>query len=323
VNNQHASRDFYDRRDGEHVIWPNFFIVGAANSGTTSMYAVLRQHPQVFLPALKEPHFFAQIQPSYEQRYLRTLINDQGNYLKLFHHAGGFRAIGEASPSYLWSREAPKRIRQKIPHAKIIVLLRDPVERAYSHYLMNVREGLEDLSLFEALQRDWTAEKKGWSISHLYVELGLYADQVGRFIDTFGRDQVRIVMFDELTASMQNGKSVIAETCEFLGLDSIPVPRLNASVAENGFGVARWEWARRMAGSNLIRRAGQLAVPSSFGANHAIKRLVFQRYFVKAIPKPPIDQRAKEFLCSLYEPDVHCLEQLLGCKLARLRRSWY
>ncbi len=304
------------------MIWPNFFIVGAANSGTTSLYGYLKQHPDVFLPALKEPHYFAQLTPSREQRYLRTIIRDESSYLRLFHRAQAYKAIGEASPSYLWEPEAPYRIRRAIPDAKIIILLRDPVERAYSHYLMDVREGLQDLAFREALHRDWHQNKKGWSVSHLYVELGLYASQVRRYLEVFGPEQVLILMFEELTKSALNGKSVVVDVLRFLDLDVAPLPDIDTSLAENGFAAARWSWARRMAGANWVRRAGQILVPVSLGSNHTIKKMVYQRYFVKAVPKPPMDQQAGVWLRSIFEPDLKLLEALVGHVLPDLRHSW-
>src|SRR5690242_1471908 len=104
--------------------WPNFFIVGAASCGTTSLYTYLKQHPAVFLPALKEPHYFAQLCPAWDQRYLFTYVTEEKDYLALFSKAVGFKAIGEASPSYLWCPEAAARIHGVAPRAKIIALLR-------------------------------------------------------------------------------------------------------------------------------------------------------------------------------------------------------
>jgi hypothetical protein len=305
------------------MIWPNFFIVGAANSGTTSLYGYLKQHPDVFMPALKEPHYFAQLTPSRDQRFLRTIIRDEPAYLRLFHRAQHYRAIGEASPSYLWEPNAPYRIRRAIPHAKIIILLRDPVERAYSHYLMDVREGLQELPFREALQRDWTQGKKGWSVSHLYIELGLYAEQVRRYLEVFGPERVLILMFDELTKSALNGKSMVADVLAFLDLDVAPLADIDTSLAENGFAAARWAWTRRMAGANWVRRAGQILVPVSLGSNHTIKKLVYQRYFVKAVPKPPMDEQAGEWLRSIYAPDLSALEAIVGRELPELQRSWF
>ena len=87
------------------TIWPDFFLVGAQKAGTSSLYAYLRQHPDVFLPRIKEPHYFSQVRPSaeYEQIFLRT-ISKETDYQRLFSEAEGFRAVGEASVSYLWGR---------------------------------------------------------------------------------------------------------------------------------------------------------------------------------------------------------------------------
>jgi hypothetical protein len=304
------------------AIWPNFFIVGAASSGTTSLFTYLKQHPEVFLPALKEPHYFAQLRPSYEQRYLFTYVSTESDYLALFSKAGGCKAIGEASPSYLWCPEAPARIARAVPAARIIILLRDPVERAYSHYLMNLREGLQRRPFFEALQEDWRRPQKGWGVSQLYVELGLYAEQVKRYLATFGPEQVRIVLFDEMRRGSENRKAALAGVLEFIGADADYIDRIDMSYAENSFGVARWPWAQRLAGSNWARRAGQILVPRRIGANHAIKRLIFQRFFVKSVPRPKIDPDARQWLCEIFEPDLRALEALLGRELPALRRSW-
>jgi Sulfotransferase family len=106
--------------------WPDFFIVGAANSGTTSLYMWLNQHPQIFLPPLKEPHYFSQVKPSYEQRYLRTYVTEEKEYLKLFRKEAGYRAVGETSSSYLFTAEAPLRIRHAVPNAKVIFCFGTP-----------------------------------------------------------------------------------------------------------------------------------------------------------------------------------------------------
>ena len=125
-------------------ILPNFFIVGAPRAGTTSLYRYLRRHPQVFMPAVKEPHFFANINPDPDQRHLFPAM-DEGQYVRLFRGALHYRAIGEASPSYLVTKGAAERIKARVPNAKIIMLLRDPTERAFSHYLMDIRDGLQSL----------------------------------------------------------------------------------------------------------------------------------------------------------------------------------
>src|SRR5581483_12072093 len=119
----------------EEFIWPNFYIVGAVKSGTTSLWASLKRHPQVFLPKVKEPYFF---------NCPRTLnVSDSGvissdlrEYQNLYRPGRGFNAIDDATPNYLVSPPAAPQIHQICPQAKIIIILRDPVERAYAHYLM-------------------------------------------------------------------------------------------------------------------------------------------------------------------------------------------
>ena len=310
------------RYSAQVAVWPNFFIVGAANSGTTSLYTCLNQHPQVFLPALKEPHYFAHVRPAYEQRYMRTYITEENAYLRLFRRGVEYPAVGEASPSYLFDAEAPSRIRRVLPNAKIIMLLRDPVERAHSHYLMDVREGVQREQFYRAIEEDWYRSRKGWGVSHLYVELGLYAEQVRRYLSTFGGKRVLILMFEELRRASENGKSALAKVLRFLQVDPHYLDRIDTSHAENSYGVARWSWARRLAGSNRVRRVGQILVPPRLGSNQAVKRLIFQRFFVKTAPRPEMDSRAKDLLCSIFDPNIRALEELLQRRLPELRHTW-
>jgi hypothetical protein len=302
------------------VNWPNFFIVGAANSGTTSLYTYLNQHPEVFLPTLKEPHYFSQIRPAYEQRYMRTYVTDERTYLRLFRKAGGYKAIGEASTSYLSDPEAHQRIQNVAAKAKIIIILRDPVERAHSHYLMDVREGRQNVNFFEALRDDWSRKEKGWGVSQLYVELGMYAEQVKRYLRAFGPQQVLILMSEDLKGA--SAQRTLMTVLRFIEVDLSYLSQMDTSYVENGFGVVRWSWTRRIAGSNLARRVGQTLVPMSMGSNHTIKRLIFQPYFVRPAPKPEIDPLARDWLAAIFDPDIRELERVLCRRLPNLRRTW-
>ena len=126
---------------------PDFFIVGAAKSGTTSLYSYVRQHPEVFLPSMKEPRFF--VDPDYfggDALGHLTQVRDLDEYLGLFAGAPECARVGEASPVYLYSRGTAERIRGFRPDASIVAILRNPVDRAYSHYWLHVRLGAERLS---------------------------------------------------------------------------------------------------------------------------------------------------------------------------------
>lgn len=304
--------------------WPDFFIVGAQNGATTSLYWHLRRHPQVFMPALKEPHHFSQLAPPHRLRYLITQVPSPSAYLDLFARGRQARVMGEASTSYLWEPQAAKRIYRKNPDALIIAILRDPVERAYSHYLMDRREGWQNRPFFEAIQTDYAAVRKGYGISRLYVELGLYYEQIKRYIDLFGPSRVKVITFDRFRP-----KAVSAEQCGlarevalFLGIDPPKMAQADLERVENEFRVARFNWTGRVAGSWVARRIGQLLISPRHGSIYAIKRMVFEPLFLKRAPRPPIDPEAKAWLISIYRNDVAALENLLRRPLPALRYSW-
>jgi Sulfotransferase domain len=294
-------------------IWPNFFLVGAAKAGTTSIYSYLSQHPDVFFPVIKEPHFFTQVRPAPEQKFLIEAVTKRTAYLRLYNHATAHRVIGDASPSYLWHPEVPQRIRAEVPRAKVAIILRDPVERAYSHYLMDYREGAQGKPFYEALLDDMHRPEKGWGVSYLYYELGLYAEQVQRYLEIFTPEQVKILMFDDFR---RDARMVLCEIAAFLGLDPNPLAHIDTSRKYNSYAAPRNQYLRRVAGAKLSRILGQALIPHSLGA------LIFERFFLKQAPKPSLDSRAKELLCSLYDPELSKLEKLLSRRLPELRHSW-
>jgi hypothetical protein len=296
-----------------HEIWPNFFLVGAAKAGTTSIYTYLSQHPDVFFPSIKEPHFFTQVRPSPEQRFLIEAITKRGAYLRLYARAANHIIIGDASPSYLWHPEVPHRIRAAVPQAKIAIILRDPVERAYSHYLMDYREGAQDRPFYQALLDDMRRPGKGWGISYLYYELGLYAEQVRRYLDAFKPERVKILMFEDFR---RDAGAVLHELADFLRLDPNPLAEIDTSRMYNSYAAPRSQLLRRVAGAKFSRILGQSLIPHWVGA------YIFERFFLRQAPKPPLDPRARQLLCSLYDPELDKLETLLGRRLPELRHSW-
>lgn len=286
--------------------WPNFFIVGAPRAGTTSLYYYLQQHPQVFMSPFKEPHFFAQIKPSPDQSHLFYPM-DQARYLRLFrgampHHA----AIGEASPSYLVTEGAAARIKAVIPQARIIIMLRDPVERAFSHYLMDVRDGVQTLPFLEALVRDHEAPAKGWGISRLYVEEGLYCNSIKRYLHFFGRQHVAVSYCEALAL---NAEAVVRHVLEFLSLDSALLPAPADYRVHNAFSVSRNGISQRVIKSKWLRRFAAPLVPPSWRAK------LVPSLLHKEARKPLLDPEAVRYLKQIFAPDLARLEDLLGCEL--------
>src|SRR5215210_1748036 len=154
---------------------PNFLVIGAGKSGTTSLYHYLRQHPDVYMSPVKEPLFFAaeggRIRfPGPDGRMISRAANPGAvtrmkDYRALFAGVSGKKAVGEASPQYLYTPEAPLRIKHYVPEAKLIAVLRNPVERAYSAFLHRTRLGREPLADFsEALRQEDSRMREGWGL---------------------------------------------------------------------------------------------------------------------------------------------------------------
>ena len=182
----------------------DFFVIGAARCGTTSLYHYLKQHPQVFLPNIKELNHFSQVEsldkedyelPKDETLHHTKIVKDFEAYSGLFQNAEKNQLKGDISPSYLWKKETARRIYDHNPEAKIIVSLRNPIHRAFSHYLMNVAVGYESLEGFEAALK---ADKNDiWGGGNLYLEWSSYFEGLKEFIDYFGRDNVLILLFED------------------------------------------------------------------------------------------------------------------------------
>lgn len=185
---------------------PNFLVIGAAKSGTTSLYYYLNQHPQIYMSRNKEPHFFVFEggKPSFHGPRDSTTIHDMlipdlESYRALFQEVTNEKAIGEASPLYLYYPEAIKRIKRYIPDVRLIVILRNPVERAFSSYTQMVRDSREPCDSFEqSLQEERMRIASGWWPIWHYKAVGYYYAQLKPYIDAFGHDQMRIYLNEDL-----------------------------------------------------------------------------------------------------------------------------
>lgn len=189
---------------------PDFVIIGAQRGGTTSLYYYLTEHPDVSRALRKEVHFF-------DRHY------DKGMdwYLAHFPTRVQPSAAGEASPNYLIHPEVPRRVHAAIPDAKFIALLRNPADRAYSHYQMKVRRGAETLSFEEAIAQERERLRRSpdpvsstWR-DYSYLTRGLYADQIERWWNVFPREQLLIVKSEDLYAEPER---ILHQTLAFLGL---------------------------------------------------------------------------------------------------------
>ena len=175
---------------------PNFICLGAAKSGTTTLCDILRQHPEIYIPSFKEPHFF-DIPENYK--------NGIDWYKKNYYRNALAKVIADFTPSYFFDKEAPKRIFESLGgKVKFVVILRNPVDRAYSHYLHSKRDGHEDLEFKEAIQHESSRlkqyEESGDYLSYLrqsYVSQGLYYDMLVRYLEYFSLDNFLFIQFEE------------------------------------------------------------------------------------------------------------------------------
>jgi hypothetical protein len=220
---------------------PNFFIVGAPKAGTTALYEYLGQHAQVYMSPLKEPNFFAsELRPANfseadrprihdEMRMLQAylhgdllekrfggLITTREDYLRLYRNASNEIAIGEATPCYLWSKTAPRNIAEKVPHAKIIISLRNPADRAFSQYLHMMTIGSVRKSFGDLVSAGLHTEHKHFGPTWPFLEFGRYYEQVKRYMDEFPKSQIHISLYEDLQLAPAR---LIAELFAFLGVD--------------------------------------------------------------------------------------------------------
>lgn len=189
---------------------PDFVIIGAQRGGTTSLYQYLTAHPDVGPAFRKEVHYFER-------------FHDKGLdwYLSHFPVRGEVPIVGEASPNYLIHPDAPERALGVVPHARLIALLRNPVDRAYSHYQMKVKRGIEPLSFEDALDKERERlsgsddpASPAWR-HYSYVERGLYVDQLQRWMAVFPREQFMIIKSEDL---YEDPERVLGQTQAYLGL---------------------------------------------------------------------------------------------------------
>jgi len=195
-------------------VWPNFFIVGAPKAATTSFYYYLNRIPKIFMSPVKEPNYFST--NLMLDDYTAKPIRDKQKYLSLFKKVKNEKIIGEASTLYLSDPKAPKLIHQVAPLARIMIILRDPVERIYSEYLMLVRLGQSKLSFHKELQK---ALGKNYEETNPQFSLysGLYTASLKRYLDIFGINQVKIIIFEEFVKHL---KETVVDTLRFLNVDS-------------------------------------------------------------------------------------------------------
>lgn len=285
---------------------PNFIIVGAPKAATTSLYHYLNQHPDIFMSTPKEVNFFSREEIEAQGLFYRDYkAKSLDEYQQLFTGAEKFTAIGEGSVSYLFYPQTPNKIKALLPDVKIIILLRNPLERGFSHYLMDYRLGLCDLAYEDIVFNDHKDKKQGLYYQQ-YVQLGMYAEQLKRYFDIFQKENIRIYLQEDLKAAPLG---VVRELYKFIGVDSDYVPDLKES--HNSFSMPKNRLVHKIYSFHFIRRFLSLVMPSR------VKSLLTSIFFDRK-KKPSLDDRVKKHLATIYNPDIIEVEKMIGRDLS----SW-
>lgn len=293
---------------------PNFLIIGTAKAGTSSLFYYLKQHPQIYMSPLKEPKFFA-----FEGEELDFLGPAKNNikkfsvttleeYQQLFSSVTDELAIGEASPIYIHTPKSAQKIKEYIPNVKIIAVLRDPGERAFSAFSHLVREGYETLSFEEALQQEQKRIENKWIPLFYYQQLGFYHSQLQHYFKLFDRQQIKIYLYQELK---DNTLNVVQDIFDFLNVDNSFVPNLTK---KNVSGIPKNRFIY-----DLFTKDNAIKSTLKPLFANKIRRTIYSAVTTKTLkPKLQLDLQTKSNLIEIYREDIMRLQDLIERDLS----SW-
>lgn len=292
---------------------PDFFIVGAARCGTTAMNGYLSSHPEIFISPVKEMHHFG------SDFNTNSPYRDRELYLSTFEGARDEKRVGEASVWYLYSTTAAREIKEFNPDSRIIIMLRNPVDMIYSLHSKLIALGYEDIYDFTQALAAEESRKQGRRLAKgayppvilFYREHVKYARAVERYLETFGRDRVLVIIYDDFQADIL---AAYRRTLEFLGVD--PDHRPEFPILNQG------TQARLSLLDRLLRRPPPLLmairralVPAWLHPGRLLMTFNTRRGSVK-----PLDPALRKKLQAEFEPEVLAIGDLLGRDLSHWNR---
>ena len=294
---------------------PNFVRPGAARSATTALYYLLIQHPQVFLPSLKETRFFTQDFEKgsswYEKKYYSGVTHET--------------AVGDISPVYLVDDRCPQRIHDTLgPDIKLIFMLRDPVERAYSHYCMLRNHEFEDLPFEEAIALDKEArvakslQRYQHEYGFQYLKESRYSPRIDRYLEYFDRDRVKYVLFEEFT---NDTEEQLVGILDFLGVPGRFDPNLDVYKNPTG-GSSSSGLNRVFYNSSLAKKARDLVqMKTGWKTQSMLKKVKTALLKGRRSDIPSLNEETRERLYADFEDEFARLEILLNRDLSVWRKS--
>ncbi|MGF1512404.1 MAG: sulfotransferase domain-containing protein [Elainellaceae cyanobacterium] len=295
---------------------PNFLIIGAAKSGTTTLSDAFAEHPDIYMSPIKETNFFSLfeedinfLRKSVNEEYLNDCVTDMRTYEALFQEASTERAVGEASPSYLYFPKAAQRIRNYNSNIKLIAVLRNPVDRAYSNFLHHVRDELETESEFyKGICLEQRRIDENWWWGFHYIQAGLYYKQLKVYFDLFDRSQIKIYLYDDLAKSAVD---VVQDAYKFIGVNEQFEP--NLLIQKNVTGVPKNKNLNAfLRDGNIVKTIFKPLIPEK------IRKAVIFELNKKNLEKPNISSKFREELIDIFREDTLKLQTLINRDLS----SW-
>lgn len=280
---------------------PDFLIVGAAKSGTTSLFHYLNNHPKIYIPYIKECRFFSQLPTNFKglgaEFFVNSGIRDKNDYFGLFENYED-KVCGDISNDYLYYYDASisniKRYLGK--DVKIIIILRNPIDRAYSNYMHHVRDGWEDCSFEEALIKESWRIKHNWAWPYHYVKVGMYFNQVKAYLENF--NNVKVFLFEDLKKEL-----FYKELFNFIGVDYI---KIETNKVYNFSGIPKIKFIQ-----NLIRTDNFLKkIIKSLISSSSKDKLLYHIQRIN-LRKIEMKEETREYLKEIYKDDVYKLSDLI------------
>ena len=285
----------------------DFFIVGAPKAGTTSLYHYLNEHPEIVMSRQKETDYFSDEDLQKQGLYYgKNRINTLEKYHSLFQNVDQ-KKIGEASVSYLFYEDVPQKIKAYNSNGKIIIMLRNPVDRAFSHYLMDYRLGLISKS-FESILENKKKDIKAALFYQQYIELGQYFGQVKRYIEKFGKENVTIIFYYDFKNHVVKE---VQKVYEFLEVDS--KYRAKIENKHNTYSMPKNNWIRLIYSFVSFRKILNRILPKRK------VRKIKEKLFIKS-KKPKLSDVLRARLINLYAHDIKQLEELLSVDLSQWKK---
>ncbi|MFK8185638.1 MAG: sulfotransferase [Phormidesmis sp.] len=291
---------------------PNFIVLGAGKAGTQSIYNYLLEHPDIYMSPTKETNFFALNgqQPNFQgppDPINQYSIADLNDYQAQFANVTTEKAIGEISPLYLYSPIAPRRIKETLPNAKLIVILRNPVDRAYSCYLFLRARLTETITDFDqALQAEPERIDKNWPWPWHYKSLGFYYEQLQRYYQLFDPDQIKIYLYEDFRA---NNVAVMQDMFQYLEVDETFVP--DVSLKYNFSGLPKNKVLQYLlTGPNPFQTALKPLLPTK------LRRKLVSKVKKKNLTKPSLSPESRQQLIEAYREETLKLQTMLNRDLS-------